>query len=203
MIIGSLDITHDKNNFSITHNNHPYHNLLIDSFDLPYKPNFYADNVCSLDEFIKTNNFSIYTANKMLISIYNQLLRLSHYFLSVSFFDITDIIVIDSHHFYFCNIDKLFPVVNNNLNITHFYDVNNHFLPPEFKSNTKIPFNCHENTGYYSLALIILFSLKQTNSILSALSNDDILDYYKSTKMYSILKLCLADKSDKRHFIIF
>lgn len=203
MIIGSLEITNKDNNFTITPNPHPYHALLVDSFLLPYNTIFYANNVCSLEEFIKHHTFSIYTANTMLISIYNQLHRLSNHYLSISFFDIHDIIVIDSRQFFFCNIAKIFPAVNNNINITHFYDIDNLFLPPEFKSNNKLPFICHKNTGYYSLALIVLFSLKQSDSNLSELSNNDILDYYKTTKMNSILKLCLADKSENRHFIIF
>jgi hypothetical protein len=203
MIIGTTEIIIDNNNFSINYNTHPYHKILVDSFNLPYKSHFYAKQVCSLEDYIKTNKLSIQTAEKMLISINNQLNRLSVYCLAVSFFDINDIIVIDSNHFFFGNIDKIYSIINDTIKITQIYDRTNVFLPPEFKSNDKMPFTCHKNTGYYSLALIILFYLKQSNYMFSTLSNNDILDYYKSTKMYFILQMCLMDKPIERTYIIF
>lgn len=213
MIIGTTEFVNDNDNnndnnnnnynFTIKSNTHPYHNILIDSFNLPYKTHFFAKQVLSLEEYIKTNNFSIQTADKMFISINNQLNRLSAYCLAVSFFDINDIIVIDSTYFLFANADKLYSIVNDIIHISKLYNKNNVFLPPEFKLNDKIPFTCHKNTGYYSLALIVLFSIKQSNYMFSTLSNNDILDYYKSTKTYFILQMCLMDNPIERSFIIF
>ena len=103
MFIGSINITsvkdikHSKNNYTIgiDDDSNDKTKSLIESFNLPYKIHFYANNVCSLEEFIKSNSFTIYTANKMLISIYNQLNRLYKQNLYVSFFELNDIIVID------------------------------------------------------------------------------------------------------------
>ena len=204
MFIGSIEIqNNEKNNYTILDDVNIYHNLLLNSFDLPYKTKFYAQNVSSLEDFIKTNNFSIYTANKMLISIYNQLSVILSHNLSISFIDIDDIIVIDSHQFFFCNVNKIFPIIDKTIKMDNIYDIHNRFLPPEFKTNTSIPFICNENSFIYSLALITLYSLKQTNNVFSLCSNDEVLDYYKSTKLYSILKLCLSDKPQNRIFIIF
>jgi hypothetical protein len=204
MFIGSIEIqNNEKNNYTILDDVHIYHNLLLNSFDLPYNKHFYAKNVSSLEDFIKTNNFSIYTANKMLISIYNQLSVILSNNLSISFIDITDIIVIDSHQFFFCNANKIFPIIDKSIKMDNIYDIHNQFLPPEFKTNTSIPFICNENSFIYSLALITLYSLKHTNNIFSDYSNDQVLYYYKSTKLYSILKLCLSDKPHNRIFIIF
>jgi hypothetical protein len=206
MFIGSIEVQNidkNKNNYTILDDEHTYHTVLINSFDLPYKTKFYATNVSSLEDFIKTNIFSIYTANKMLISIYNQLSAILSHNLSISFIDITDIIVIDSHQFFFCNTSKIFPVFNKTIKMDNIYDIHNRFLPPEFKTNTSIPFICNESSFIYSLALITLYSLKQTNNVFSLCSNDEVLDYYKSTKLYSILKLCLSDKPQNRIFLIF
>jgi len=204
MFIGSIEIqNNEKNNYTILDDVNIYHNLLLNSFDLPYKTKFYAQNVSSLEDFIKTNNFSIYTANKMLISIYNQLSVILSHNLSISFIDIDDIIVIDSHQFFFCNVNKIFPIIDKTIKMDNIYDIHNRFLPPEFKTNTSIPFICNENSFIYSLALITLYSLKQTNNLFSLCSNDQVLNYYKSTKLYSILKLCLSDKPQNRIFIIF
>ena len=84
MFIGSINITsikdikHSKNNYTINidDDSNDKNKLLIESFNLPYKIHFYANIICSLEEFIKSNSFTIYTANKLLISIYNQLNRL-------------------------------------------------------------------------------------------------------------------------------
>jgi hypothetical protein len=204
MFIGSIEVqSNDDNNYTILDDETTYHTLLINSFDLPYNTHFYAKNVSSLEDFIKTNIFSINTANKMLISIYNQLSILLSHNLSIPFIDITDIIVIDSHQFFFCNTKKIFPVFNKTIKMDNIYDIHNPFLPPEFKTNKTIPFICNENSFIYSLALITLYSLKQTNNMFSLCSKDEVLDYYKSTKLYSILKLCLSDKPENRVFIIF
>jgi hypothetical protein len=213
MFIGSINITsvkdikHSKNNYTIgiddVDNNDINNKSLIESFNLPYKIHFYASNVCSLEDFINTNSFTIYTANKMLISIYNQLYRLYKQNLYVSFFDINDIIVIDSHYFFFCNANKLYHSSDETLHISDIYDKNSIFIPPEFKLNNKMPFIIHKNTAFYSLAIIVLYSMKKTNCIFHHLSCFEILDYYKSTKMYSILKMCIVERASDRHFVMF
>ena len=211
MFIGSINITnvkdmkYSKNNYTIgiEDDSNDKNKLLIQSFNLPYKTHFYANNVCSLEEFIKSNSFTVYTANKMLISIYNQLNRLHREDLYVSFFELNDIIVIDSHYFFFCNANKLYPSNNDTLHIYDIYDKESIFIPPEFKSNIKIPFIIHTNTAFYSLAIVVLYSMKKTNTIFHDLSFFEILDYYKMTKMYYILNMCLSEHASDRHFIIF
>ena len=213
MLIGSIkintvkDINYSKNNYvvevDVDDNGHDKNKLLINSFNLPYKIHFYANNVCSLEEFIKSNSFTVYTANKMLISIYNQLNRLYREDLYVSFFEPNDIMVIDSHYFFFCNSNKLYPLNNETLHIYDIYDKESIFISPEFKLNTKIPFIIHTNTAFYSLAIVVLYSMKKTNTIFHDFSLFEILDYYKMTKMYYILKLCLAEHASDRCLIIF
>jgi len=210
MFIGSIKIntikdTNDsKNNYTIgTDVDNDKNKLLINSFNLPYKIHFYANNVCCLEEFIKSNSFTVYTANKMLISIYNQLNRIHREDLYVSFFELNDIIVIDSHYFFFCNSNKLYPLNGETLHIYDIYDKESIFIPPEFKSNNKIPFIIHTNTAFYSLAIVVLYSIKKSNTLFHDLSCFEILDYYKYTKMYSILKMCLAEHASDRELIIF
>jgi len=212
MLIGSINITsvkdmkYNKNHFTIDVDNdvdNDVNKLLIDTFNLPYKIHFYANKICSLEDFIKSSSFTIYTANKMLISIYNQLNRLYKQNLYISFFDVNDIMVIDSHCFFFCNANKLYPSNNDTLHISDIYDKNSMFIPPEFKSNNKIPFISHTNTAFYSLAIIILYSIKKSNILFHQMSCFEILEYYKSTKMYSILKMCLVENASDRHLIIF
>ena len=70
MFIGSINITsikdikHSKNNYTINidDDSNDKNKLLIESFNLPYKIHFYANIICSLEEFIKSNSFTIYTA---------------------------------------------------------------------------------------------------------------------------------------------
>jgi len=204
MNIGSLTLINNKNNYTIQDNSdNSYYNFLIDSFSLPFKGNFYASNVCNLEQFIETNSFSILTANKLLFSLYNQIHHLQQYNIAISFIDITDILVIDGINFYFCNCDKLYPIVRNNITITDVYDKKNMFLSPEFKSNDKLPFITNSNSYIYSLALIVLYCIKQTNSKFIHCTNKEILDHYKSTKLYSILSLALINNPEKKTFVIF
>ena len=48
--------------------------------------------------------------------------------------------------------------------VTDFYDPNNLFLPPEFIHNNMIPFSTHYTSVYYSLAIVILFCLANSNT---------------------------------------
>jgi hypothetical protein len=79
--------------------------------------------------------------------------------------DLNDIMVIDGDKFYFCNYNKLYNITHHKtILITDFYDPDNLFLPPEFIHNNTIPFSTHYTSVYYSLAIVILFCLANSNT---------------------------------------
>ena len=204
MNFGSITIEKIDNNYSFKNNDSPFFPIFIESLQLPFKTNFYANSVVSLKDFILSNHFSIYIAQKLLISLYNQLHILEQYSLSISYLDLSDILVIDEKSFFICNFNKFYKIDHlNNILVSDVYDKNNPYLSPLFIKNKSIPFLSHKNDFFFNLALIVLDCFRKTNYLLVNLSDEDILDYYKYTKIYKTLKLCLNPDISNRLFIIF
>ena len=204
MNFGSITIEKKDNNYSLKDNDSPFFNIFVESLQLPFKTRFYANNVLSLKDFIISNNFSLYTSKKLLISIYNQLHILDQYSLSISYLDLSDILVIDNNYFFICNLNKFYKTDHlNNILVSDVYDKNNSYLSPIYVKNNSIPFISHKNDFLFNLALIVLDCFRKTNYLFANLSNEDILDYYKYTKIYNTLKLCLNLDISNRLFIIF
>ena len=204
MNIGSITIENNNNNYYFKDNDSVFFSIFVESLQLPFETKFYAKNVYSLKDFILSNHFSICTANKLLISLYNQLHILEKYSLSISYLDLSDILVIDDNHFFICNFNKFYNIDNlNNILVSEVYNKNNPYLSPLFLINNSIPFLSHKNDFLFNLALIVIDCFRQTNYLFANLSNEEILDYYKYTKVYQTLKLCLNKDISKRLFIIF
>jgi hypothetical protein len=204
MNFGSIFIEKTDNNYSFKKNDSSLFPIFIESLQLPFETHFYANTIFSLKDFIISNNFSIYTAEKLLISLYNQLHILNQYSLSISYLDLSDILVIDNNQFFICNLNKFYKIDHmDNILISEIYDKNNSYLSPLYKNNNSIPFLSHKNDFFFNLALIVLDCFRKTNYLLANLSNEDILDNYKYTKVYQTLKLCLQPDISNRLFIIF
>ena len=175
MIIGSFDIQKENAVYVISNLTtcieHPFFYKLFQSFE--YFANtstvssysLCAKSIVSLDEYIKSTQFTITSATLFLHSIYYQIQNLLENNIAISFMDLNDIMVIDGDKFYFCNYNKLYNITQNKtILVTDFYDPNNLFLPPEFIHNNMIPFSTHYTSVYYSLAIVILFCLANSNT---------------------------------------
>jgi hypothetical protein len=173
MLIGSFDIQKENAVYVISNLTtcieHPFFSRLFQSFE--YFANasasysLCAKSIVSLDEFIQSTQFNITSATLFLHSIYYQIQKLLECDIAISFMDLNDIMVIDGDKFYFCNYNKLYNITKNKtILVTDFYDSNNLFLPPEFIHNNMIPFSTHYTSVYYSLAIVILFCLANSNT---------------------------------------
>ena len=175
MIIGSFDIQKENAVYVISNLTtcieHPFFSRLFQSFE--YFANtstvssysLCAKSIVSLDKFIESTQFNITSATLFLHSIYYQIQNLLENNIAISFMDLNDIMVIDGDKFYFCNYNKLYNITQNKtILVTDFYDPNNLFLPPEFIHNNMIPFSTHYTSVYYSLAIVILFCLANSNT---------------------------------------
>ncbi len=232
--IGSIDsidsINTIGNNYTISHMNHehPMYYSLFQSFqsnDVDIS-NFIskAESIIPLSQLIqgccsnhsnrsKTTHclFNIQTATTLLHSMYSQIHFLLEQGIGISFIDVDDIMVVDGTRFYFCNFHKLYKIKNDQtMLITDFYDLPNSFLPPEFVTNTKIPFNTYYTSSFYSLAILILFCLKHSNHDFSTDTDKDsiasyhsILEQYQYTKLHVTLKHCLIEDPTQRTLHIF
>ena len=78
---------------------------------------------------------------------------------------LTSLLCLGDTNNHFCNYNKLYNITQNKtILVTDFYDPNNLFLPPEFIHNNMIPFSTHYTSVYYSLAIVILFCLANSNT---------------------------------------
>ena len=198
--------SNDTGTFKIQKNIHNLFDLLLKSFmfdDNPLERNFIS--ILTLVDIIKDKNFSIISANKMLSDLYLQIDFLHSSGYSISYFQPNDITIFDNNIFRFTNFEKLYPIDKSNqtIYITDTYDLTSSFLSPEMKINSSIPSSIHYSCCYYSIALIVLFSLKNCNLQFNNLSNLQIMNYYKHTKLYLTLSYCMEKDPSQRLFLIF
>ncbi len=177
MLIGTFDIQKDNAVYVISNLitciEHPFFSRLFQSFehfantspDVSSSYSLCAKSIVSLDQFIQSTQFNITSATLLLHSIYYQIQCLHENNIAISFMDLNDIMVVDGDKFYFCNYNKLYNITQNKtIMVTDFYDPHNLFLPPEFIHNNMIPFSTHYTSVYYSLAIVILFCLTNSNT---------------------------------------
>ena len=150
---------------------------------------------------MKQVNFNNVTTNNLLRSLYQQLDFFRERNYSISFMDVSDIMVINNDKFLFCNADKLLDIKNGKILITQIYDKTNIFLPPEFITNDTIPFSIDYSAFYYSLGIMVLHCLQQKDKKLY--SFEEILDCYKEYNFYFTISQFLNINPSKRKFIIF
>ena len=180
MLIGSFDIQKENAVYVISNLTtcieHPFFSRLFQSFEYFAKISsvvssssssysLCAKSIVSLDAYIESTQFTITSATLFLHSIYYQIQSLLENNIAISFMDLNDIMVIDGDKFYFCNYNKLYNITQNKtILVTDFYDPHNLFLPPEFIHNNMIPFSTHYTSVYYSLAIVIIFCLDNSNT---------------------------------------
>jgi len=202
MLVGSLDIYQKNNKYYIDNvNQDDIFLMLIDSFQLDGNDFSTIFSLSSLKEYMKQVNFNNVTTNNLLRSLYQQLDFFRERNYSISFMDVSDIMVINNDKFLFCNADKLLDIKNGKILITQIYDKTNIFLPPEFITNDTIPFSIDYSAFYYSLGIMVLHCLQQKDKKLY--SFEEILDCYKEYNFYFTISQCLNINPSKRKFIIF
>ena len=202
MLVGSLDIYQKNNKYYIDNvNQDDIFLMLIDSFQLDGNDFSTIFSLSSLKEYMKQVNFNNVTTNNLLRSLYQQLDFFRERNYSISFMDVSDIMVINNDKFLFCNADKLLDIKNGKILITQIYDKTNIFLPPEFITNDTIPFSVDYSSFYYSLGIMVLHCLQQKDKKLY--SFEEILDCYKEYNFYFTISQFLNINPSKRKFIIF
>ena len=202
MLVGSLDIYQKNNKYYIDNvNQDDIFLMLIDSFQLDGNDFSTIFSLSSLKEYMKQVNFNNVTTNNLLRSLYQQLDFFRERNYSISFMDVSDIMVINNDKFLFSNADKLLDIKNGKILITQIYDKTNIFLPPEFITNDTIPFSVDYSSFYYSLGIMVLHCLQQKDKKLY--SFEEILDYYKEYNFYFTISQFLNINPSKRKFIIF
>jgi len=123
MLIGSLDIYQKNNKYYIDNvNQDDIFLMLIDSFQLDGNDFSTIFSLSSLKEHMNQTIFNNVTTNNLLRSLYQQLDFFRERNYSISFMDVSDIMVLNNDKFLFCNTDKLLEIKNGKILITQIYD---------------------------------------------------------------------------------
>ena len=117
-------------------------------------------------------------------------------------FDINDILTIDGISI-FCNATHLLPLHSNHFIITS--PINQpYFSSPELVELTSLPFEINYKCAYYSLGLLVVFSLLTINllELKTPQEVEKILQPLYNTKMYWFLTRCLDEDINNRKLLL-
>ena len=139
---------------------------------------------------------------QLMSDIHKQFIVLNKHHLTVAFFDINDIVIIDKTY-YFINDKKFFNSKSNYFTIKKLYNTEDPFLPYEMgneQSSISLPLKLHINSYIYSLALLTLFCLFNTpfKTRSEALT---ILNQIPGIELYWCLCRCLKIVPDERKLL--
>jgi hypothetical protein len=147
------------------------------------------------------NRLHTHECEQMILDIHQQMLMLTKHHLSVSHFDIDDIVIIEKKY-YFINDKKILNVKNSHITIKKLLE-DSMFLPYELGNDTKtisLPLNIHINSYMYSLALLTLYCLFNT----SFKTRDDalvILNQIPGVELYWLMSRCLEIDASERKLL--
>jgi len=165
---------------------------------------FTAEHVTTLKEYLASYSFKLshYKCIEIIDELTNQFVFLEKLGYGFYGFNIEDILVINGSKFVICNSQFLLPISNNML---HFYEPINtpQFIDPHMFRLTTLPSQIHYKCVYYSLAVLIIFSLLNVyllvgNEGKSELELERILSPIKNTKLYWFLKRSIDPNIEHR-----
>ena len=204
MHIGCLDISQKNGIYYITNdiNENKQFNILFDSFELERNDFSSIQTIVSLKDYLVNTHFNNDIISKFLKSLYKQLKFIIKKKYSISFIDISDIMVVDNDKFLFCNFEKLIQINNKKqITITQTYDKRNMFIPREFMKNNIIPMTIPYTSFYYSLGSIIIYCLQYHTD--KKISSYNLLQQHKYNKFFFTITNFLNIEPSKRFFILF
>lgn len=169
---------------------------------------FSAENVIPFKTYIlnqKNTRLSHSQCIKLIDDLSKQILYLHKLGVGFYGFDISDILTIDNT-FVFCSTQYLLPLDNESIVFTS--PINRpYFSNPELFKLTSLPSEISIKSCYYSLGLLVVFSLLNTyllvgNEFKTDSEIDLILEPLNNTKIYWFIKRCLDNDVNKRKLLL-
>tara|TARA_B100000795_G_scaffold666_1_gene473 strand:+ start:687 stop:1328 length:642 start_codon:yes stop_codon:yes gene_type:complete len=159
-----------------------------------------AKNIIGFNDYIKSGVFLYKHADRLFLNLSMQIKQLENDNLGMLYVDPVDIYFIDINkdQFYFLLLktDKIQIIKDQNLEvITPMKEKNGIFFSPELKSLKTFPVNISYKTCYYSLAMMIVNSLKKISKA-DIVLKDHIESLYK-TRLYWALERCLTEHENR------
>tara|TARA_Y100001958_G_scaffold64566_1_gene43403 strand:- start:553 stop:1176 length:624 start_codon:yes stop_codon:yes gene_type:complete len=147
-----------------------------------------------LSEYVKAQKLDYNKAFRLTICLAEQLGALNEMGYGISHLDPNDILVLSEEWYLITNTDHIVPLENDNLKIMKPI-VKSDFISPELANINKLPAIVDHRSSYYSMAVIVLFSIGLLNSL------EDLVKIYPSS-LYFLLERCLHKKPEKRMLLI-
>ena len=161
-----------------------------------------ADKMEMLDDVIKRKKTLDYTdCLTLLYDIGNQIQSLEMFNVGIPFLKLSDILVVDSKHFFIINTTRILPISNKTITINTPYK-RTAFFSPEMQNLTGIPSTVNWKSAYYSLASLVVYCLTHEHILGSKISPGEILDKLYATKLYWALLRCLESEPRDRYYLI-
>ena len=150
--------------------------------------------IIGLNDLIKKEPLSYRKADALFQYLFLQIKDLHKNNLGILYFDLSDIYFIevsdDEFYFLLLKTDKIQKIKDNHLEILEILPKKSSlFFSPELKSAKSFPKKINFKTIYYSLALIILFSLKK---IKNTIDIENHIESLQETPLYWALQRCLT-----------
>ena len=161
-----------------------------------------AEKMEMLSDLIKRNKTMDYTDCLVLLKdIGNQIQSLEMFNMGIPFLKPSDILVVDSRHYFIINTSRILMVSNKTLTINTPYKRSS-FFTPELQELTGIPAKISWKSAYYSLASLVLTCLTGEFLLGNKSSAGEILDKLYATKLYWALMRCLETEPKDRYYLI-
>ena len=161
-----------------------------------------ADKMEMLDDLIKRKKTLGYTdCLALLYDIGNQIQSLEMFNVGIPFLKLSDILVVNSKHFFIVNTARILPISNKTITINTPYK-RTAFFSPELQNLTGIPSTVNWKSAYYSLASLVVYCLTHEHILGSKISPGEILDKLYATKLYWALMRCLEPEPRDRYYLI-
>lgn len=161
-----------------------------------------AEKMEMLSDLIKRNKTMDYTDCLVLLKdIGNQIQSLEMFNMGIPFLKPSDILVVDSRHYFIINTSRILMVSNKTLTINTPYKRSS-FFTPELQELTGIPAKISWKSAYYSLASLVLTCLTGEFLLGNKSSAGEILDKLYATKLYWALMRCLEPEPKDRYYLI-
>ncbi|RZD40114.1 MAG: hypothetical protein CXT73_06815 [Methanobacteriota archaeon] len=231
-----MTIIYEKNNIAIKLDKKSHYTFIIDDFNLykHYHTNiiqtvklynytnitsnnkennivilrFEAPDIIFLKDLLKSKQYQLgyKQCETLFLNLSEQIKSLEKDNFSNLFFNIGDIVVINSAHaaplFLFLNTELFSPIKNNYIEITSPFMKSNSFISPELKLVKNLPSNIHFKSTYYSVGLLVCFCInKEDFEKKKATDFLEMINVIFNTKLYFALKRCFENKPDDRFLL--
>lgn len=148
------------------------------------------------------NRLHVPQCQQLISDIHEQMMLINNHNMGVAYFEIDDIVIIENKY-YFINDKKIIYMKDNKLLINKMIDNTIMFLPYELNpenSTISLPISIHYNSYIYSLGLLALFCLFNTEfkTHYDALN---VLNQIVGIELYWCILRCLEINSKKRKIL--